>query len=158
MPGRRGSACPRCGAARRGPCRAVNLDRWTLSDEDGHTFTFHHFRLNGRSTVRVHTGVGRDSRTDVYRDRRNYVWNNDDETVTLRDERGRFVDDESWGHHRWQLRLSNALGELVISGPDTASEGRGVVWISGSSRGCSRPRGPSSAYRESIRWSTGTRR
>ncbi len=54
-------------------CRAVNLDGWTLSDEDGHTYTFHHVRLDGRATVRVHTGVGRDSRTDVYQDRRTHV-------------------------------------------------------------------------------------
>jgi Lamin Tail Domain len=56
--------------------RDVNLDGWTLSDEDGHTYTFDRFRLEGRSTVRVHTGRGRDSETDVYQDRRAYVWDN----------------------------------------------------------------------------------
>ncbi|MGW3151267.1 lamin tail domain-containing protein [Streptomyces sp. NPDC001177] len=43
--------------------RAVNLDGWTLSDEDGRTYTLRHVRLDGRAAVRVHTGVGRDSRT-----------------------------------------------------------------------------------------------
>ncbi|MFF9819862.1 lamin tail domain-containing protein [Streptomyces sp. NPDC014006] len=81
--------------------RAVNLDGWTLSDEDGHTYTFHHYRLDGRSTVRVHTGEGRDARHDVFQDRRNYVWNNDRDTATLRNDRGRFIDDYSWGpQHR----------------------------------------------------------
>ncbi|MER7178558.1 lamin tail domain-containing protein [Streptomyces hyaluromycini] len=80
--------------------RTVNLNDWTLTDEAGHTYTFRHFRLDGRATVRVHTGEGRDSATDVYQDRRNYVWNNDEDTATLRDEGGRFVDDDSWGHHR----------------------------------------------------------
>ncbi|MFD5914854.1 lamin tail domain-containing protein [Streptomyces massasporeus] len=80
--------------------RAVNLDGWTLRDEDGHTFTFHHYRLDGRSTVRVHTGEGRDTRTDLFQDRRNYVWDNRSDTATLRNDRGRFIDDESWGHHR----------------------------------------------------------
>ncbi|MFF0702799.1 lamin tail domain-containing protein, partial [Streptomyces tendae] len=42
--------------------RAVNLDGWTLKDEDGHTYTFRHYRLDGRATVRVHTGQGRDTR------------------------------------------------------------------------------------------------
>ena len=55
--------------------------------------------VRGRATVRVHTGEGRDSRTDVYQDRRHYVWNNDHDTATLRNDRGRFVDDESWGYH-----------------------------------------------------------
>ncbi|WP_435279617.1 lamin tail domain-containing protein [Streptomyces sp. 1222.5] len=80
--------------------RVVNLDGWTLEDEDGHSYTFDHFRLEGRSTVRVHTGVGRDSRTDVFQDRRNYVWDNRSDTATLRNDHGRFVDDASWGHHR----------------------------------------------------------
>ncbi|MFH9590704.1 lamin tail domain-containing protein [Streptomyces luteogriseus] len=80
--------------------RAVNLDGWTLRDEDGHTFTFHHYRLDGRSTVRIHTGEGRDSRSDLFQDRRNYVWDNRSDTATLRNDHGRFIDDASWGHHR----------------------------------------------------------
>ncbi|WP_308431567.1 lamin tail domain-containing protein [Streptomyces lucensis] len=90
--------------------RAVNLDGWTLSDEDGHTYTFRHVRLASRSTVRVHTGYGHDTRSDIYQDRRARVWDYDGDTATLRDDRGRFVDDASWGrdhgdHHgrgdRW---------------------------------------------------------
>ncbi|MFD5914965.1 lamin tail domain-containing protein [Streptomyces massasporeus] len=80
--------------------RAMNLDGWTLRDEDGHTFTFHHYRLDGRSTVRIPTGEGHDTRTDLFQDRRNYVWDNRSNTATLRNDHGRFIDDESWGHHR----------------------------------------------------------
>jgi hypothetical protein len=81
--------------------RAVNLDGWTLSDRDGHTYTFHHYRLDGRATVRVHTGIGRDARHDVYQDRRAYVWNNNSDTATLRNNHHQFVDAVSWGgRHR----------------------------------------------------------
>ncbi|MFC9131894.1 lamin tail domain-containing protein [Streptomyces sp. NPDC057099] len=79
--------------------RTVNLDGWTLKDEDGRTYTFDHYRLEGRATVRIHTGHGRDTDTDLYQDRRRYVWDNRSDTATLRNDRGRFVDDESWGHH-----------------------------------------------------------
>ncbi|WP_443041954.1 lamin tail domain-containing protein [Streptomyces sp. B21-106] len=79
---------------------AVNLDGWSLKDESGHTYTFDHYRLTGRATVRIHTGEGRDTRTDLYQDRRAYVWNNDHDTATLRNDRRRFIDDESWGRHR----------------------------------------------------------
>jgi hypothetical protein len=48
----------------------VNLDGWTLQDEDGHTYTFDGYRLEGRATVRIHTGEGRDSDSDLYMDRR----------------------------------------------------------------------------------------
>ncbi|MEU3829950.1 lamin tail domain-containing protein [Streptomyces sp. SID486] len=79
--------------------RSVNLDGWTLSDRDGRTYTFHHYRLDARASVKVHTGIGRDSKKDLYQDRRNYVWDNSD-TATLRNDHRRFVDDLSWGHHR----------------------------------------------------------
>ncbi|MEV6058126.1 lamin tail domain-containing protein [Streptomyces sp. NPDC052107] len=77
--------------------REANLDGWTLSDDDGRTYTFHHYRLEGRATVRIHTGIGRDSDTDLYQDRRNSVWDEDFDTATLRDDRGRLIDAVSWG-------------------------------------------------------------
>ncbi|WP_037682505.1 lamin tail domain-containing protein [Streptomyces griseus] len=79
---------------------SVNLDGWTLSDEDGNTYTFHHYRLEGRATVRVHTGEGRDRNTDLYQDSRHEVWDNRSDTATLRNRRDRVVDEASWGHDR----------------------------------------------------------
>ncbi|MFI9604269.1 lamin tail domain-containing protein [Streptomyces sp. NPDC052043] len=84
----------------------VNLSGWTLSDRHGHTYTFRHFRLNGHATVRVHTGVGRDTRTDLFQDRHNQIWDRRD-SATLRNERRHLVDTKSWnsnlrndrGHH-----------------------------------------------------------
>ncbi|MEU5396619.1 lamin tail domain-containing protein [Streptomyces tibetensis] len=64
------------------------------------TYTFDHYRLEGRSTVRVHTGHGRDTDSDLYQDRRHYVWDNRSDTATLRNDHGRRIDSESWGHHR----------------------------------------------------------
>ena len=85
--------------------RAVNLRGWTLSDQSHRTYRFD-LRLPGRSSVRVHTGVGRDSRHDVYQDRHNYVWDSQD-TATLRDNRGRVVDSESWGRHHHRNHSDN---------------------------------------------------
>ncbi|WP_299527564.1 lamin tail domain-containing protein [uncultured Streptomyces sp.] len=79
--------------------RTVNLRGWTLTDESRRTYRFD-LRLAGRSSVRVHTGVGRDSRTDVFQDRRDYVWD-DRDTATLRDARGKKIDSKAWGRgHR----------------------------------------------------------
>ncbi|MEV0489954.1 lamin tail domain-containing protein [Streptomyces atratus] len=80
--------------------RAVNLDGWTLSDRDGNRYTFDDLRLVGRATVRVHTGYGRDTRADVYQDRGDYVWGNHSDRATLRNDRGRAIDTESWGRDR----------------------------------------------------------
>ncbi|MFJ5548722.1 lamin tail domain-containing protein [Streptomyces sp. NPDC093225] len=79
----------------------VNLKGWTLKDEDGNRYRFKDIRLGGRDTIRIHTGHGRDSRTDLFQDRDDYVWDNRSDTATLRDDRGRVVDTASWGrHHR----------------------------------------------------------
>lgn len=79
----------------------LNLDGWTLSDRDGHTYTFHHYRLDGRSSVRIHTGFGHDSRTDLFQDRNREAWDDHSGTVTLRNDHGRVIDASSWGwgHH-----------------------------------------------------------
>ncbi|WP_436846898.1 lamin tail domain-containing protein [Streptomyces atratus] len=75
----------------------VDLRGWTLRDESRRTYRFD-LSLAGRSSVRVHTGYGRDSRSDVYQDLRRYVWDNTD-TATLRNEDGYKVDSKSWGRH-----------------------------------------------------------
>ncbi|WP_046776944.1 lamin tail domain-containing protein [Streptomyces yangpuensis] len=82
---------------------SVNLRGFTLTDQQGNRYRFNDFRLDGRSAVKVHTGHGRDTRHDVYQDRRHQIWD-DRDTATLRDHRGNVVDTESWGrrghHHR----------------------------------------------------------
>lgn len=82
---------------------SVNLRGFTLTDRDGNRYRFADFRLDGRSSVKVHTGEGRDSRHDVYQDRRHQVWDERD-TATLRDNRGNVVDTESWGRRGNQHR------------------------------------------------------
>ncbi|WP_416986517.1 lamin tail domain-containing protein [Streptomyces sp. T028] len=79
---------------------AINLDGWTLSNRDGDTYTFGDYRLAARATVRIHTGEGRDTRTDLFQDLSREVWDNRADTATLRNDRNRLVDDESWGSRR----------------------------------------------------------
>ncbi|WP_406445204.1 lamin tail domain-containing protein [Streptomyces sp. NBC_00631] len=91
--------------------RDVNLSGWTLSDADGHSYTFRHYRLAGGAMVRVHTGEGRDTMSDLYQDRRSSVWNRDADTATLRNDHGRYVDSASWGlHHRRDADGRRAFG------------------------------------------------
>ncbi|MFE2553428.1 lamin tail domain-containing protein [Streptomyces sp. NPDC059355] len=80
---------------------AVNLRGWTLRDSDGNRYRFDNVRINARATIRIHTGNGRDTRTDLFQNSREYIWGNQGDTATLRDDRGRTVDTESWGrrHH-----------------------------------------------------------
>ncbi|WEH16491.1 lamin tail domain-containing protein [Streptomyces sp. VNUA24] len=89
--------------------RSVNLDGWTLKNKDGKTYTFEDYRLEGRTTVRIHTGRGRDTDTDLYQDSRRYIWDNRD-TATLRNDRGRYIDSDSWGHHHGGGHHNNGGG------------------------------------------------
>ncbi len=80
--------------------RAVNLDGWTLADEDGHTYTFRHYHLGRHESVKIHTGEGRDRDGHLFQDRRQYVWDNRSDTATLTNDRGRTIDEASWGRGR----------------------------------------------------------
>ncbi|MEU8892620.1 lamin tail domain-containing protein [Streptomyces sp. NPDC048442] len=79
---------------------SVNLRDYSLTDRQGHRYYFDRLRLEGRSSVKVHTGEGHDRYGHVYQDRHRYVWNNDRDTATLRNDRGRLVDSVSWGRGR----------------------------------------------------------
>lgn len=76
--------------------QAIDLDGWTLSGEDGDTYTFDAYRLAAHATVRVHTGEGVDTRTDLFQDRRRHVWDNYADTAILRNGRARLVDEFTW--------------------------------------------------------------
>jgi endonuclease YncB( thermonuclease family) len=63
---------------------SVDLSGYTLEDAAGATYTFPSgFTLADGATVRVHTGSGTDSSTDLYWGRGSAVWNNSGDTATL---------------------------------------------------------------------------
>jgi competence protein ComEC len=70
-----------------------DLSGWTLSDASNHTYTFpQNFVLGAGDSVKVRTGSGTDSTSDLYWGRGSPIWNNDGDTATLKDEDGRTVD------------------------------------------------------------------
>lgn len=66
----------------------VRLRGWTLRDSDGNVYRFPTFTLKPGAAVRVHTGKGRNSATDLYWGRRNYVWDNRADSARLRSSSG----------------------------------------------------------------------
>ncbi len=62
----------------------VDLTGWWIYDEGYiHRFVFPSFMLPGRGTVRIHTGSGANTPTDLYWGRSSDVWNNDGDDATL---------------------------------------------------------------------------
>jgi Lamin Tail Domain len=69
-----------------------HLGGWTLRDASGHVYTFHHLRLGAGHSVVVHTGSGTNTHHDRYWGEGKYVWNNDHDTVILKNRAGHLVD------------------------------------------------------------------
>ena len=71
--------------------KGVALDGWTLEDEDGHVYTFPNLFLWRNGTVLLHTGLGKDSATDLYWGLTERVWGRLGEKARLRDMAGEVV-------------------------------------------------------------------
>jgi len=63
---------------------ALDLEGWTVTDEANHRYEFGAVTLDPGASVRLHTGTGEDTATDVYWGRSGAVWNNGGDTVTVR--------------------------------------------------------------------------
>lgn len=72
--------------------KARVLTGWTIRDTARHIFRFPKFKLGAHASVRVHTGKGKDSKTDLYWGRGWYVWNNDGDTAKLKNRSGSRID------------------------------------------------------------------
>jgi len=70
---------------------AVSLERWTLSDAEGNTFTFPAITLFADTQVRVHSTTGSSTPSDLYWGRATPAWNGG-ELITMRDATGNVVD------------------------------------------------------------------
>jgi len=76
----------------------MDLSGWFLRDREDHTYPFPNgFKLIPDTSVRVHTGSGVDSPTDLYWGRDGGVWNNDGDTAYLWDSNLSLVDELSVG-------------------------------------------------------------
>ena len=71
-----------------GPNPAIVLDGWTVSDDDGNTYTFGTVLLVRGGEVTLHTGSGTDTISDVYWGRSSPAWNDGGENATVRNPDG----------------------------------------------------------------------
>ena len=69
----------------------ARLERWTLSDAEGNTFTFPALTLFTDAEVRVHSAAGSPTPSDLYWGRVAPAWSGG-ELITLRDAAGNVVD------------------------------------------------------------------
>lgn len=77
--------------------KARTLTGWTVRDLEGYVFRFPTFKLGAGKTVRIHTGKGANSKTDLYWGKTWYVWNNTGDKAILKNKTGSVVDTCKWG-------------------------------------------------------------
>jgi Lamin Tail Domain len=70
----------------------ITMTGWTLRDPKHHVYTFGTYKIKPHGYVKIHTGKGTNTQTDRYWGKAWYVWNNTGDTATLRDNRGRLLD------------------------------------------------------------------
>ena len=70
----------------------ITMTGWTLRDAAGHVFTFGTFTIKPHAYVKIHTGPGRNTQTDLYWNKHWYIWNNTGDTAILSDNHGRQLD------------------------------------------------------------------
>jgi micrococcal nuclease len=63
----------------------INMDGWQMKDEATHIYTFNNTVLGTDESVTIYSGKGSDSGTVLYWDLDTTVWNNDGDTVFIRD-------------------------------------------------------------------------
>ena len=66
----------------------VNMDGWQMKDEATHIYTFSNFELDTDESITIVSGTGTDSDNTLYWNLKTTVWNNDGDTVFLRDAEG----------------------------------------------------------------------
>ena len=85
---------------RNNSAHAIRLTGWKLHDiarlGSTNVYRFPKFRLRPGKTVRIHTGKGSKTRTDLYWGLSYYVWGDDSDKVTLQNRAGAIIDTCTW--------------------------------------------------------------
>jgi cell division septation protein DedD len=101
---------------------AARLDRFTLKDANGYTYTFPAHVIGAKKTVYVHTGKGTNGRkpdgtldsSRLYQGRGWHIWNNPGDTATLRSSSGRVYDTCKWTSRGTGATNCGPLGNTAV--------------------------------------------
>jgi hypothetical protein len=74
----------------------ADLSGWHVRDEQGNRYEFPPFSLPGGAYVRLHTGIGINTGTDLYWGRDSEVWDNSGDTVFVYDDEWQLVERYSY--------------------------------------------------------------
>lgn len=71
---------------------SIDMTGWSVRDRSaGNAYTFQQFSLKSGSNATLFSGKGQDSKNELYWNNRYAVWNNDGDTLFLRDRNGNLI-------------------------------------------------------------------
>ena len=70
---------------------AVDLTGWTVSDEANHRYLLPSFILRAKAAVTLRTCLGKNTESELFWGSRSPIWNNDGDTIFIRDSEGQLV-------------------------------------------------------------------
>ncbi|WP_135824262.1 DUF4350 domain-containing protein [Halorussus ruber] len=116
-----------------------DMTGWTLEDEAGYTYQFPDgFSLGAGETVRVHTGSGTDSSTDLYWGSGSPVWNNDSDTAYLYDDGNNLAAEKTYPSNTCDSKIcveslsedGETLNDEYVDFENTGSSGQDMTgWV-----------------------------
>ncbi len=77
---------------------AIALSKWTVADSSNRQFTFPEFSLAANGEVTLFSGEGTNSANQLYWNNEFAIWNNDGDTLSLRDSEGNLVLSKSYAN------------------------------------------------------------
>lgn len=76
--------------------KTKTLTGWTIRDRSHHVYKFPTFTLKSGKSVTLHTGTGKNTKTNLYWGQSWYIWNNSGDKATLKTATGATKDTCSW--------------------------------------------------------------
>ena len=69
----------------------IDLTGWTVLDEANHRYLFPNFVLSANVRVTLRTGLGKNTKSDIFWGSRKPIWNNDGDTIFIKDAEGNLI-------------------------------------------------------------------
>lgn len=76
-------------------CDSLNIENWTITDESTKEYKFGKIELE---VIKIHSGNGKDTETEIFWNAKTNVWNNDRDSLYLFDEEGKIAHYNSYGY------------------------------------------------------------
>ena len=69
----------------------IDLTGWTVLDEANHRYLFPNFVLSAKVRLMLRTGLGKNTKSEIFWGSRRPIWNNDGDTIFIKDAEGSLI-------------------------------------------------------------------